>query len=167
MLFIHLLIVIYLFVYLFTYSLLAHSFARSFIHSFIYFKVNLIDYMLDFTRFILQGVLALLEKVIIRPVMENMMKIQVVLKMIDLVNPMIRQEMDNYRIILTVMEVLSMIKKTVEQVAIISLMEVVTFRLQNWKVVTMNLTSPWRKNFFTHDALTKVMMFLMKNMCSG
>ena len=26
--------------------------------------------------------------------------------------------------------------------------EVVTFRLQNWKVVTMNLTSPWRKNFF-------------------
>ena len=78
-----------------------------------------------------------------------------------------QQEMDNYRIILTVMEILSMIKKTVEQVAIISLMEVVTFRLQNWKVVTMNLTSPWRKNFFTHDALTKVMMFLMKNMCSG
>ena len=73
-------------------------------------------------------------------------------------------EMDNYRIILIVMEILSMIKKTVEQVAIISLMEVVTFRLQNWKV---NLTSPWRKNFFTHDALTKVMMFLMKNMCSG
>ena len=59
MLFIHLLIVIYLFVYLFTYSLLTHSFARSFIHSFIYFKVNLIDYMLDFTRFILQGVLAI------------------------------------------------------------------------------------------------------------
>ena len=36
----------------------------------------------------LQGVLALWKKVIIRPVMENMMKIQVVLKMIDLVNPM-------------------------------------------------------------------------------
>ena len=123
--------------------------------------------MLDFTRFILQGVLALCEKVIIRPVMENMMKIQVVLKMIDLVNPMIRQKMDNYRIILTVMEILSIFKKTVEQVAIISLMEVVTFRLQNWKVVNMNLTSPWRKNFFTHDALTKVVMFLMKNMCSG
>ena len=30
--------------------------------------------MLDFTRFILQGVLALWEKVIIRPVLENMMK---------------------------------------------------------------------------------------------
>ena len=54
-----------------------------------------------------------------------------------------------------------------EQVTIISLMKIVTFRLQNWKVVSMNLTSPWRNNFFTHDTLMKVMMFLMKNMCSG
>ena len=66
-LFIHLLIVIYLFVYLFTYSLLAHSFARSFIHSFIYFKVNLIDYMLDFTRFILQGKAVATDFEVVRP----------------------------------------------------------------------------------------------------